>query len=216
MSQSVIAEWHPVESHIFDEGDHGWPRQNNRYSKPSHSCLSTEAQEFERLEDFRSNSETSDLQSRESQNTSFVEIYKTFVSLANHMRGRISRSDSTMRRLVASIKASHSDEGHSVKRFLGNVYKSLREQEIDRTIDLVFEEFDHRLCMSDFEWCAQVLRSVELQFLDSNLVVAFLVITLPAKANLAASRHAFFIGARRSLLCRYSEEEVDQILKGLS
>ena len=99
-------------------------------------------------------------------------------------------------------------------RFLERVYQAVTRGDVDRATDEVFDRMDGLLEEGNFAACDCILQQADLDRLDSNLMVAFLVITLPAREHLR-ERGAFYRGVERILTRDRGTEAVEKILRGL-
>lgn len=61
----------------------------------------------------------------------------------------------------------------------------LTKGEIDDAIDILFDTFDDLFMDGEFEKADELLPTIEVEKLDTNLLVALLVITYPAKEKLS-------------------------------
>jgi hypothetical protein len=73
---------------------------------------------------------------------------------------------------------------------------------------------DGLLERGEFAACDRILQRIDLGRLDSNLMVAFLVITLPARQHLH-ERGPFYREVQRILTRDRGQEAVEPILRGL-
>jgi hypothetical protein len=101
-----------------------------------------------------------------------------------------------------------------VERFLNRVYQAVARGDTDGATDEVYDRFDGLLERGEFAACDRILQRVDLGRLDSNLMVAFLVITLPARQHLH-ERAPFYRGVQRILTRDRGREAVEPILRGL-
>jgi hypothetical protein len=101
-----------------------------------------------------------------------------------------------------------------VGRFLDGVYQAVARGDIDGATDEVFDRIDGLLENGEFAACDCIFQRIDLDRLDSNLMVAFLVITLPASEHLH-ERGPFYREVQRNLTRDRGPEAVEQILRGL-
>lgn len=101
-----------------------------------------------------------------------------------------------------------------VRRFLEKTYQTVARGDIDTATDEVFDRIDGLLEAGDFAACDRILQMADPDRLDSNLMVAFLVITLPARERLR-ERGAFHDAVRRILATSRGEAAAEEILRGL-
>ena len=101
-----------------------------------------------------------------------------------------------------------------VGRFLDGVYQTVERGDTDGATDMVFDRFDELLDRGDYAACEHILRRTDLEQLDSNLMVAFLVITLPAKGHLA-EREPLYRRVERALTIDRGEDAAGELLRGL-
>lgn len=97
---------------------------------------------------------------------------------------------------------------------LSEVYRLDGAARIDAAIDILFDRIDTLFCEGDFEACDRLLKSVDLNRLSVDVLVAILSITLAARGNLV----------ERASLCRRAHARIknergaaatDALLKGL-
>ena len=101
-----------------------------------------------------------------------------------------------------------------VGRFLDGVYQTVERGDTDGATDTVFDRFDELLDRGDYPACEHILRRTDLEKLDSNLMVAFLIITLPAKGHLI-ERESLYRRVRRALTKDRGEDAAGELLRGL-
>ena len=101
-----------------------------------------------------------------------------------------------------------------VERFLDRVYQAVARGDTDGATDDVYDRIDGLLERGEFAACDRILQRIDLGQLDSNLMVAFLVITLPARQQLH-ERGPFYRGVQRILARERGQEAVEPILRGL-
>jgi hypothetical protein len=99
-------------------------------------------------------------------------------------------------------------------RFLERIYQAVARGDTDGATDELYDRVDGLLEGGDFEACDRILQLVAPDRLDSNLMVAFLVITLPAREHLR-ERETFYRAAERILNRDRGEEAAGKILQGL-
>jgi hypothetical protein len=99
-------------------------------------------------------------------------------------------------------------------RFLERIYQTVARGDAEGATDEVFDRLDGLLERGEFEACDRILRQADLNRLDSDLMVAFLVITLPAREYLR-ERGPFYNGVERILTRDRDKEAVERILRGL-
>lgn len=110
----------------------------------------------------------------------------------------------------------HGDTGHrdDVGRFLERIYEAVARGDLDGATDELYDRVDGLLDQGDLAACDRILRTVDPGRLDSHLMVAFLVITLPARAQLR-EREAFRDAVERILTDGRGKETAEEILRGL-
>jgi hypothetical protein len=115
----------------------------------------------------------------------------------------------------------NADVGHGapssrddISRFLERVYQAVARGDSDGATDEVYDQVDGLLERGDFAACDRILQLVDLDRLDSNLMVAFLVITLPVREHLR-ERRAFHGAVERILTTDRGKEAAEGILRGL-
>jgi hypothetical protein len=101
-----------------------------------------------------------------------------------------------------------------VARFLDGVYQAVSRGDFEGATDDVYDRVDGLLEAGDFGACDRILQQVNPHRLDSNLMVAFLVITLPAREHLR-ERSPFYHEVERILAGNRDKESVERILRGL-
>jgi hypothetical protein len=101
-----------------------------------------------------------------------------------------------------------------VERFLGGVYQAVARGDTDGATDDVYDRVDGLLERGEFAACDRILERIDLGRLDSNLMIAFLVITLPARQHLR-ERGPFYREVERILSRDRGREAVEPILRGL-
>jgi hypothetical protein len=101
-----------------------------------------------------------------------------------------------------------------VERFLDGVYQAVARGDTDGATDEVYDRIDELLERGEFAACDRILERIDLGRLDSHLMVAFLVITLPARQHLH-ERGPFYRGVQRTLSKDRGQEAVESILRGL-
>ena len=101
-----------------------------------------------------------------------------------------------------------------VSRFLDRVYQAVSRGDTDGATDEVFDRVDDLLERGDYAACDRILRQADLDRLDSNLMVAFLAITLPAREHLR-EREPLYRGVKQVLIGDRGKEAVGEILRGL-
>jgi hypothetical protein len=99
-------------------------------------------------------------------------------------------------------------------RFLERIYQAVARGDTDGATDDLYDRVDGLLERGDFAACDRILQLVAPDRLDSNLMVAFLVITLPAREHLR-DREAFYRAVERRLIKDRGEESAGEILRGL-
>ena len=82
---------------------------------------------------------------------------------------------------------------------LHSVYKLVLEKSTDEAVDVLFKHVDELLTEEQFEQCNAFLQEVNLQRLDTNLVVALISVTRAAKEKLPY-RTAFLACAEARLI----------------
>ena len=143
----------------------------------------------------------------------FYKVYHSFLLLASSSaRSRHEIASETQSRVGISVGCKTKDE---VDRVLMQVKQLKVANQVDRAIDVVFEKTDAYFCNSDWESCREILKTANVEELGADLIVSFLVSTLPAKTELGDSRTEFFARAVSFLLRHHSEGEVSEIISGL-
>ena len=97
--------------------------------------------------------------------------------------------------------------------WLGEVYSLVAHGRIDAAIDIVFREFDSLFLRGRFDTSDGILRTIDLKRMDSNLTVAVLSVTLPAKSRLP--NRARFLARAEARLSRVAPGRVERLLAGL-
>lgn len=101
----------------------------------------------------------------------------------------------------------------NIAEALTDLYSLVARGRPDDAIDILFQNVDELLTRGDFAGCDELLRVVDLNHLDTNLVVALLSITAGASAHLR-ERGAVFARAKEVLL-KLSPSRADRLLDGL-
>jgi hypothetical protein len=94
------------------------------------------------------------------------------------------KADALSRQLDRSRAAAPAEGAHVA--WLDDVYSLVGRHEIDTALDVVFTRFDDLLSAGDWDGCDSVLRAIDIQRLDTHLLVGVLSATLPAKDKLTA------------------------------
>lgn len=68
--------------------------------------------------------------------------------------------------------------------WLEDIYSLVAQRKIDEAIDILFRHVNEMLCRNEFVLCNDLLYTVDLKRLDTNLLVGLLTITLPASTEL--------------------------------
>ncbi|WP_428265089.1 hypothetical protein [Haliangium sp.] len=97
--------------------------------------------------------------------------------------------------------------------WLGDVYSLVARQQPDEAIDILFDHIDELLSEGQFARCDSVLRAIDLDRLDTNLVVAVLSITLSAADELP--HRARLLSRAEKRLSVLAPERVERLLHGL-
>jgi hypothetical protein len=87
-----------------------------------------------------------------------------------------------------------------IDRFLEEVYKLAKLDDLDGATDRIFDFIDRLLCDSLFPVCDEVLRRVDVEKLSTSLMRSFLSITDAAKHKLP-SRPAFYQKIEQRMVC---------------
>lgn len=99
--------------------------------------------------------------------------------------------------------------------WLEQVYLLTMAHKIDNAVDIVFERLDELFRHEKFEDCDNILQIVDLYKLETNLIIAFLSITLRA-ADKLPSRGNFVNRARQRFLAMELEpDRISKLLRGL-
>jgi hypothetical protein len=96
---------------------------------------------------------------------------------------------------------------------LTNIYLLVDQHRVDDATNILFERMDELLSAGKFQLCDDLLRSIDLQRLDTNLVVAVLSITLVAADHLPYRQR--FVERAVQRLEHLAPERVDRLLDGL-
>ncbi len=99
-------------------------------------------------------------------------------------------------------------------QFLERIYQAVARGDAEGATDELFDRMDRLLEADDFAACDRILQRANLDRLESNLIVAFLVITLPAREHLR-ERGSFYHGVERMLTRDRDKEAFKKILRGL-
>jgi hypothetical protein len=97
--------------------------------------------------------------------------------------------------------------------WLSKAYSLIAMEAVDPAVDLVFDNFDALLHAGKFRKCDELLAAVDVKRLDTNLMVAFLTITEPAKAQL--KRRAELVRRIENQLAKTAPRRVAELLDGL-
>jgi hypothetical protein len=98
---------------------------------------------------------------------------------------------------------------------LYRVYCLCEEQKIDQALDEVFERIDGLLSASRFEECDRLLDQVDVNRLNSHLLVGFLTITAAARHKLTA-RERLYTRVAQALRRLKGEQYAAQLLSRLT
>jgi len=93
------------------------------------------------------------------------------------------------------------------------LYKLIREEEIDEATDMIFERIEDLLLMERFGECNKVIKSLNLELLDTNIIVAVLGVTHLAKSHLPY--RAKFTEAAIARLTKLAPDRVERLISGL-
>ncbi len=97
--------------------------------------------------------------------------------------------------------------------WLDEIYSLIAHSRPDAAVDILFNRFDDLFSRSEFERCDEVLRAIDLGRLDTNLLVAVLSITRPARDSLSA-REEIVRSVERELQRRVPAR-AERLLRGL-
>lgn len=97
--------------------------------------------------------------------------------------------------------------------WLGELYRLVKNDSIDPAIDLLFDKISQMIEDEDFSDCDQLIRVIDTDQLDTNLLVAVLSVTLPV-SNLLLHRRALIERVEKRLL-DIAPERLDNLLSGL-
>ena len=82
--------------------------------------------------------------------------------------------------------------------WLETIYSLVADRKVDDAIDVVLDNIDDMLLAGEFGQCDRALSAVDLDRLDTNLMVCFMSVTLAAKRHLQ-NRAAFVDAVERKL-----------------
>lgn len=102
---------------------------------------------------------------------------------------------------------------HNAPMWLEDIYSLIAQRKIDEAIDILFKNVNEMLCKNEFILCNDLLRTVDLKRLDTNLLVGFLTITLPASTELPF--RATLVKRIDEKLRALAPERAERILNGL-
>lgn len=85
---------------------------------------------------------------------------------------------------------------------------------LDQKIDRIYDKIDRLLCEGKFDIVDKILENIPTTHLCIDLLISFLVITLPAKTKLRNRAH-FYIKVERNILWHYGRKNIDKLLAGL-
>lgn len=97
--------------------------------------------------------------------------------------------------------------------WLTEIYALVKAGNPDDALDILFRQIDELLVLDQASQCEDILRSIDLQKLDSNLLVGLLSITLPIASTSTARAKVFERIERRFRLDFPSR--ADRLLAGL-
>ncbi|MFO7561391.1 MAG: hypothetical protein R6X02_02005 [Enhygromyxa sp.] len=112
--------------------------------------------------------------------------------------------------------AAENDSAYFVGKpppWLASLYELVEQGSIDEAIDLLFDHVNDLLFDDRADECDELLQAIDLDRLDTNLLVSLLSVTLPARAVLP-SRPALVERVDRRLT-ELAPARVDRLLSGL-
>jgi len=104
---------------------------------------------------------------------------------------------------------------HNEFDWIENIYNNINKSLIDNAIDILFKNMNDYFCNGEFEIADEALNIIDINKLDSNLVIGVLSITFAARNHLK-NRDAFYKNAVRYYLKRKeSKDRIRRLLVGL-
>lgn len=97
--------------------------------------------------------------------------------------------------------------------WLERVYVLVSQAELEDAIDLLFEQVDDLLLAGRFNDCDKILQKVDIDRLETNLMIGLLSVTLAAAKELP--NRALVMSAIRESLTRSDPARVERLLNGL-
>ena len=96
---------------------------------------------------------------------------------------------------------------------LERMYQLVEEGRTDTALDVLFDHIDDMLCNGEFQKCDDGIQQIDLERLDTNLLVGVLSITLAAREKL--TRRAQVVQAIRKRLEILAPGRVEPLTEGL-
>jgi hypothetical protein len=93
------------------------------------------------------------------------------------------------------------------------VYELVEQNELDEAVDILFATINELCSSCNFEECDSLLQSLDINRLDTNLIVSVLAITLAAKEKLSTRKE--FVSKAKCRLTELCPDRVDRLLDGL-
>lgn len=86
--------------------------------------------------------------------------------------------------LLINTTAEKREAKSAPPQWVEEMYLLVAHRELERAVDLLFERVDDLLLEGRMNECDAILRTIDIDQLDSNLMVSLLSITLPAASEL--------------------------------
>jgi len=96
---------------------------------------------------------------------------------------------------------------------LSGVYSSVLHGDPDAAIDVLFEHVDELLVRGEYGRCDDLLETIDLSRLDTNLLVALLSVTKRASSDLEQRQH--LVERVETRLRALAPDRADRLLTGL-
>lgn len=122
----------------------------------------------------------------------------------------------TLRYIAKTLGESPKSEVEPPKdspTWLGDVYSLVQKSESRSAVDILFRHVDELLLAGKFDRCDELLQTIDLKRLDTNLIISLLAMTRPPAARLPY-RPTLFSRAR-AVLSEKAPGRVDRLLHGL-
>lgn len=100
-----------------------------------------------------------------------------------------------------------------IQHFLEQIYTLVKKKETDQAIRILFHKMNDLYSKNKFDECDEILSNVDAHKLDTNLMIAFLSITLLAKSELKKRTH--FVLVIERILKEKEPHRVERLMKGL-